>query len=162
MKELTQAYLRELFDYDPETGNLIRKVSRGNRAKAGAVAGCLNTWGYLVTKIDKKLYQNQRLIWLWVHGEWPKGVIDHINHNSSDNSLANLRDVQVVVNAQNRSGPQRDNKCGYLGVIQRKNSFRARVKHNGKMIYVGTYKTPQEAHEAYLAKKREVHVGCTL
>jgi len=162
MKPVTQELLRKLFDYNPETGELSRLVTRGSRGPKGAVVGCLNVHGYLVTRLNGKLYQNQRLIWMWVHGHWPLGVMDHINHVTTDNRLANLRDVPQAINAQNRAGPQKDNQCGYLGVIRRGNSFRARVKLNRKMIYVGTYATPEEAHAAYVAKKREVHIGCTM
>jgi len=27
---------------------------------------------------------------------------------------------------------------------------------------IGTYKTPEEAHQIYLVAKREIHTGCTI
>jgi hypothetical protein len=53
--------------------------------------------------IDGKLYGAARLAWLYVHGEWPKNQIDHINRLRDDNRLVNLRDVTHTENCNNIS-----------------------------------------------------------
>ena len=50
---LTQERLKELFEYRPETGEFIRKVSRG-RAKAGSIAGSPDKDGYIFIGINRK------------------------------------------------------------------------------------------------------------
>jgi hypothetical protein len=63
---LTQEKVRGLLDYNPETGELIRRVSTNSRARAGDVAGCLGSHGYLVTQINRERYLNHRIVWLHV------------------------------------------------------------------------------------------------
>jgi hypothetical protein len=87
---LNAARLRELMHYEPETGRVVRRTAtRGHRA--GAVAGCTRRDGYQVISIDGYRYLAHRLAWLYVHGAWPDGDLDHINANPSDNRIANLR-----------------------------------------------------------------------
>ena len=38
----------------------------------------------------------------------------------------------------------------------------ATISVGGRQSYLGTFATPEEAHAAYLAEKREKHQGCTL
>ena len=58
------------------------------------------------------------------------------------------------------------NRIGVLGVRYRKSRiskpYEACIKENGKNKYLGNYSTPEEAHQAYLTAKRELHEGCTI
>ena len=93
--EITQLRLKELFSYDESSGIFTRILGHKNGIKAGSVAGCTQKHRkpYLVIRIDRKLYLCHRLAWLYVHGVFPVGVIDHINGDGFDNRIANLRDV---------------------------------------------------------------------
>ena len=157
---LTAELLRELLAYDPETGSFWWRVSRGNRA-AGSGAASEN-FRCLSIKINGRNHKAHRLAWLYVHGEWPAGVIDHIDGNWRNNRLANLRDVTQLVNCQNRRTATRNNWAGLLGVRARKYGFDARIVVSGKSIYLGGFKTAEEAHTAYLQAKRQLHEGNTL
>lgn len=97
---ITQEYLRERFDYNPETGIMTFKKDY-RRNKAGTQAGYLTDRGYLRVKLKGKHYRLHRIIWMWVHGTFPVNEIDHINRNRMDNRLSNLRDVTRKVNANN-------------------------------------------------------------
>ena len=44
MRDLTVDLLKELFDYDKETGNLIWKANQQREVKAGAIAGAARQW----------------------------------------------------------------------------------------------------------------------
>jgi hypothetical protein len=91
MNELSQAYLRELFDYDGATGELIWRVSRG-KAKAGTVAGRLNSNGYHQIWANGHFYQRSRLVILYVDGVLlrPDQEVDHLNRIRHDDRRTNL------------------------------------------------------------------------
>lgn len=118
--------------------------------------------GYLNVQVEKKGYRAHRLAWFYVYGVWPIGEIDHINGIRSDNRIKNLRDVHRSVNQQNRKAPQKNNKCGLLGVTAAGHKFKATVRVGNKSHHAGTFSSPQEAHEAYLKAKRALHPGCTI
>jgi HNH endonuclease len=67
-----------------------RVARRG--AAAGAVAGSLNSSGYLIIGIDYRRYLAHRLAFLWVEGRWPDGI-DHCNLDRKDNRWCNLREA---------------------------------------------------------------------
>lgn len=91
--DLTPERLRELLEYDPETGKFTWLRNRAFKALGGTHAGYLNSNGYLRITVDDVSYAAHRLAWLYVHGRWPDKTIDHINRNKQDNRIANLRDV---------------------------------------------------------------------
>lgn len=150
---LTQARLHELFDYEPETGNLIRKIARSARACIGDVAGTLRPDGYRHIGIAGKLYQAHQLVWFWHHGEWPRKDLDHINRVRDDNRIENLRDVPRSVNIANQDRPS---ETGLKGVRKlASDRWMARIGVNGKTKYIGSFKSPQDAHAAF----KEAHVA---
>ena len=156
--------VKELFDYDRTTGNLLWKVSRSRTAKVGHVAGSSNGNGYMAIKVSGILYFAHRLVWLWHYGEFPDGQIDHINGIRNDNRIENLRDVTASVNQQNQRNARSNNKIGLLGVsyYKRDNNYVAQIQIDGKKKNLGNFHCPYEAHEAYLHAKRLIHAGCTI
>lgn len=154
---LTQAELKQLFHYDPETGLFIRLTTVSSRANAGDIAGWKNNYGYLQITIHRKQYLAHRLAWLYIHGKFPDHQIDHINHNRSDNRLCNLRAVTHQQNQWNLSN-QKSNISGYTGVYFYRNKYRALIGVSNKNITLGAFSTPQEAHQAYLRAKAELHI----
>lgn len=164
---LTAERLREVLHYDPETGVFTWAISPSRRAPVGSVAGTLNKrWGYVYISIGSKLYRACRLAWLWVHGVWPDGDVDHKNGVRNDDRVSNLRDVSRGVNMQNQRIAKTNNKSGFLGVSRargaRERPWFSRIKSDGKVKPLGYYATPEEAHQAYLAAKRKMHEGCTI
>lgn len=149
--------------YNPDTGVLHWMISE-KRIKKGAFAGTLNR-GYLRIKVAGKTYKAHRIAWFLTYGKWPDGEIDHINGDRADNRIVNLRDVSRMTNTQNLHAAKAHNKSsGLLGVTFNKNTGRwiAALQANKKEYFLGTHKTAQEAHNAYIQKKRELHIGCTI
>jgi hypothetical protein len=127
----TAEEVRQLLDYDPSTGVLLWKerpeshfrggansasayASMWNSRHAGKKAGCHKD-GYISIGINRRVLKAHRVIWLMVHGEWPDGEIDHINHIRDDNRLENLRVVTRRDNQLNH--PLRSNNTsGRVGV----------------------------------------------
>lgn len=161
---LTADEARRLLSYDPKTGEFVWLVATAIRTKVGAVAGRNGTNGYREISIFSKKYKAHRVAWLISHGEWPRGYVDHINGDRLDNRLANLRIASTSENLQNLRKACRNNESGYLGVSRIKLSGKwvARIRINYARIHIGTFNDPETAYAAYLAKKREIHIGCTL
>lgn len=151
--ELTQAKVRKLFDYDPITGILFRKKVNYT-VKEGPV-NHVNTSGYILVVVCGHSYFAHRIIWLYVHGHFPNGFIDHINHCKHDNRLENLRDVSVSKNNKNMS-LNRKNKTFVRGVSWLRNDFRwkACISHNSKNIHLGQFIDYYEAVAYRLAAEQ--------
>jgi len=142
--EITAEYLRTIIIYDPETG-LFRWPK-----KPAARVGWSDALGYIHVRIGRsKLYLAHRLAWLYVFGEWPEGVIDHINGHTSDNRISNLRVCTQQQNCQNRK-PVWDRSSIRSGVSfdKRRKKFRAYITIGRKQMYLGRFGTAEEATEA--------------
>ena len=160
---LTQARLKELFDYDLD-GFLVRKVTVNKKARAGDKASYLHDTGYIRVTVDKHPIYAHRAIWLWHNGILPVNDIDHINGCRSDNRIENLRIATRSQNNQNQTKAKSNNKSGFLGVSwnNRDKKWFSRIKIDGKTINCGYFDTPEQAYAAYLAKKRELHPFSTI
>lgn len=117
---LTQDRLKELMRYDEETGILTRRVSTSSNARAGDIAGSKDKDGYLVIRIDKKLYRAHRLAFLYVYGRFPEEFTDHINGIRDDNRISNLREVTRQENMQNQKKRTRPDMSMPTGVVVNK------------------------------------------
>lgn len=163
MKKIpTQERVMELLDYNPLTGIFIRKVGRRGIAKEGSEAGNKRPTGYRRIKIDDVEYLSHRIAWLYVYGKLPDKQLDHINGVRDDNRISNLREVTTSENGQNQRRAQSDNKIGLLGVSMLNGKWRASIMAKGIKYYLGTYETPQIAHEVYLQAKRKLHPTSTI
>lgn len=159
---ISQGRLNELFNYDPSTGVLTRKVSR-RRWKAGSVVGTKDKIGYIIICADYQVLRAHRAIFMMVHGYVPD-EIDHINGNKSDNRMANLRPATHAMNQQNRMSAAKNSKSGILGVklVAKSGRWLASIRYNGKTVHIGSFADSAEAHNAYLETKRKIHEGCTI
>lgn len=164
MQTTFRDHLIEELDYDPATGVFTwRHKKRGIRA--GSVAGSVNEKGYVLITFSGRRYRAHRLAWLHHFGKWPEFDIDHINGNKSDNRIGNLRDIPHRTNLQNQVRACLGSKTGLLGSSPdkaRPGKFVAQINKNGKVIKLGRFDTPEQAHSAYLSAKRKMHAGCTL
>jgi len=154
--------VRRLFNYDPSTGVLTNRVERSTRTIINGLAGWINGIGYLMVRVNGRCYLGHRLVWVHAHGKWPDHHIDHINCIRDDNRIENLRDVTRSFNIQNQKRCHVNNKVGLLGVYALKNGYMSAIHIGNLKKYLGRFSTPQEAHEAYVKAKRELHPGCTI
>ena len=153
--ELSAEKLRELLHYEPETGIFTWKVRAANNVKVGDVAGSQNGWGYLQIRVLSRAYKAHRLAWLYMHSNWPKDQLDHINRNKADNRVANLRDVSHKQNMQNKSKSS-NNTSGHPGVSWNKQNskWRAYIAHNRKQIHLGYFSILEDAISARKAAEK--------
>ena len=75
--------------------------------------------GYCVVTASGKKYLGHRLAFYYMTGEWPKGDVDHIDHNRANNKWDNLRIVTRQENLKN-CRRQKNNKSGITGVFKTK------------------------------------------
>lgn len=165
MNTLPIDYLKTIFSYNKETGDLIWLERPENHFKnkqaytrfvnnyQGKIAGryCQGTGNkqtYKRVSVDGREFFVHRIIWAITYDEWPE-CIDHINGDGLDNSLNNLRNVSVKENNQN--APIRsDNTSGHVGVSydQRSQKWIAQIGCNGKTRTIGKFKNKQDAVNA--------------
>lgn len=159
--ELTAAQLRELLDYDPETGVFRWRVTNSNRAVAGKEAGCIETrrnTRYRTIPLRGRRYYAQRLAWLYMTGEWPEHIVDHRDGEGLNNRWENLRQATEAQNARN-ARRHRDNTTGLKGVHfnRQLGRFQANIHADGVSHHLGLFDTAEEAGEAYANAAQRLH-----
>ena len=144
---LTQEYLKSILHYDPETG-IFTWLKCSRKGNSGKIAGNKSN-GYNRIRINKKLYRAHRLAFLYCFGCIPK-YIDHINRDTTDNRISNLRGCTQSQNMAN-TPTKGNNTSGFRGVSWHKNmgQWRADICHHGKQHSLGHFSDPEAAHEAY-------------
>ena len=154
---------RRLYDYDPETGCMTFKERQAsdfpwhhrpdalaatfNRKKAGKTA-YMSPYpnGYLRVSVLGKSHLAHRFAWFLHTGEWPSGVIDHINGDRSDNRIGNLRDVSPSENASNRRpGTNSQYELTGISLLKDKNVYVVSVIRDGQQLPTKWCKTLEEA-----------------
>lgn len=159
---ITAERLREVLDYNPETGIFVWRFRPNVSARAGKIAGCVSINGYIKVNSGSKTYFAHRLAWLYVHGVWPKEYIDHINGDKADNRIDNLREATPAQNCQNLRRATSACLSGILGVSKREYGYSAHITIGYKTRNLGKYATIEEAQAAYLAAKTALHEFSTL
>lgn len=167
----TPDLLRKLLDYDPATGALTwkhrdreffsdeRTARLWNARHAGKPAfTARHSKGYRHGALLGVSLFAHRVAWAITHGQWPSGVIDHINCDPEDNRLENLRDVTPSQNLCNR-GKTIANTSGYKGVFldKRNGKWTAAIKFGGKYRHLGKFSDPEAAHAAYARASKRLH-----
>lgn len=142
---LTQERLKYLFNYDPETGLFTRKVLLNHSCTIDKV-GTIDYKGYRRIAIDGKYYRAHRLAFLYMTSKCPEFQVDHKNTIRDDNRWENLREAD---NAKNQYNRRMKNKTGYKGVSYINGWYIAKIRYKREKIYLGSFKTAEEAGEAY-------------
>jgi len=172
-------FLRECFDYDPETGVLRWKQrplshfenERGwavfNARFPGSIVSGFEQEGYVRVEVrdnkKKKRVWAHHIAWALTTGEWPKNYLDHRNGVRSDNRLCNLREATRGENGQNLK-TRIDNTSGATGVTwcKQANAWHAqlglkRIGATRNQIHLGYFDSLDDARAAYLAAKASLH-----
>ena len=152
------ARLRELLEYDAETGLFRWRVNKSSAARAGDIAGSRHNKEYLCIRIDGVSYLCHRLAWLYAYGVWPIDQLDHVNGRRADNRLCNLRECSNAQNCQNVRS-HRDGTSQYIGVSwnTEKRKWMAQLTVNGKRVLRKMFRTEDAAMAAYVFAKRKHH-----
>lgn len=166
-KSIPVELLRRVLRYEADTGRLYwlprtpdlfrdgrhtaeHTCNKWNSKNAGKEAFTANNDGRKEGRIFGVCYRAHRVAWALHHGRWPDGEIDHINHDASDNRIANLRDCTHAENLANSSSTK-GSTSRFLGVSWSKKSAKwsAIISPNGKTIALGRFASEIEAAKAY-------------
>ncbi|NVD44366.1 HNH endonuclease [Qipengyuania atrilutea] len=131
------------------------------RAKyQGKPAGSLKRDGRVYLSIDRVKIFAHRAAWFLHYGHWPKQQIDHINGDSSDNRIVNLRDVSGSINRMNQRR-RSDNTSGVTGVIYHSGhrKWTAQICVRGKRRQIGTFPSKEAAIAARLSEQQRLGFG---
>lgn len=146
---IKQEFIFELLDYNPSSGIFHWKKKLSNRINRGDIAGCY-TGRYGIISILNHRYPSHHIAWLYMYGEYPNGQIDHIDQNTMNNSICNLRIVTSKDNNRNKP-KRRDNTSGLTNISFDKYSGKwvVRIKNNlGIYENRGRFNTIIEAKSA--------------
>lgn len=121
---ITQEELKRILLYNPDTGLFTWRI-RGRKRSIFGAAGSLIPDGYIKVSINHESY--------------------------NDNRIKNLREASYLQNNQN-SAVKVSSISGLKGVRkdERRGTWSAKIRVNGKRLYLGTFNSAEEAHEAYI------------
>lgn len=133
----------QLLDYSPEDGSFRWKVTPTPSVNAGDIAGGVSVLGYRRIRVDGALYLAHQLAILLGTGHWPEGPVRHLDGNRSNDRLSNLFELPPGT-------PKPENTSGFTGVTfhAATGKYMARLRIDGRVTYLGTFETPEEANDA--------------
>lgn len=155
-EQITQELLKQHLEY--RNGHLWWIKPTAWRVKIGQQFGTCQNSGYRAGMLKGKLHYEHRLIWLYIHGIWPKEHIDHINGIKDDNRIENLRECTVQQNQFNKKS-KKDSSSKYKGVhwCKRDKRWVAQYRYKSKQYRVGYYECEVEAAEDYRKATEHLH-----
>ena len=136
---LTQPQIKELFEY--KDGKLFWKVKKG-RANAGDEAGTkgqCNGIAYKKIKLNQRITYIHRLVFLYHHGYLP-AYVDHIDGDSLNNRIENLREADQSKNSHN-ARLKSSNTSGAKNVYwnKQRRKWMVQIKLIDRQAYFGLY-----------------------
>lgn len=160
-KVLTYSHETGIFTWNKRNPDLFKNpsaVNPWNARHAGKIAGSTNKDGYITIGVNGMPLLAHRIAWaMFYQSEIPDGmVIDHINHNPSDNRIQNLRLATLSDNSKNMRLSE-INKSGHHGVYfcKRRKKWAAQMKIDGVNRHLGYFSDIDEAiDKRKLAEKR--------
>jgi len=149
---MRQDRLKELLHYDQETGVFTAIAPRGKRSDlVGKPAGTITPDGYRVIAVEGRKYRATHLAHIYMNGRLPDSLMDHRNHQKSDDRWDNIRPANKAQNEQNK-GLRASNSSGCTGVYFNKaaGKWQAYITVMERPKYLGIFR---EWFDAVCARK---------
>lgn len=145
--------VRATFEYDD--GVLRWRLSPSRSVRAGAVAGAENGRGYIQVQWRGRLFVLHKLIYAYHHG-WVPEVVDHVDGDTQNNRIENLR---AATKAENQYNAKRrtDNSSGHKNVRKHGDKWQVVVRQNGRRHHVGTFDDLGAAAAAAEQARKNLH-----
>lgn len=136
--------ISEYLSYSPETGKFIWTKSPARTLKQGDEAGKKCSSRYAKIQFKGKCYLAHRVAWFMTYGQMPT-MIDHINGDTFDNRIENLRHSNAFENGRNKLC-HRNGKL--FGAHFLRGKYHGTFARKGKHFHVGVFDSEKEAHAA--------------
>lgn len=146
----SREWLRANYDYDVSRGVIVRrpKSETGCKSPYTTIQGKSRKVRRIVV-IKAQKFKHSRIVWAWHHDD-PKDLqIDHIDGDTLNDRIENLR---LATNSQNNA-----NKKGYRGYQKKGRGFEVNVMKNQKNHYGGYYSREEDAAKAASALRKALH-----
>lgn len=157
---ITKNKLDELFFIDLKNGKMYwKKPTKYHPDLIGKEAGCSplqKKLRYWVIKINGKTYKRGRLLFLYKYNKFPSPCIDHIDGNSLNDCINNLREASLQENNWNHRTRKKSTLLP-MGIRKINTGYVARIAFNKKTIHLGTFLTVEEAEQEYKKKRVELY-----
>lgn len=154
---LTQQLLHELFDYSG--GKLFWKVRPASCIQIGDEVGSTNDskYGYLRVRLRDRRYMVHSLIFMYHHGYMPN-LVDHIDGNSENNKIENLREATHSQNGLNKK-VRSDSSTGVKNVTFHKpnSKWAVGLSVNGKRKHIGYFDDLELAELVAIEAREKFH-----
>lgn len=141
-------YLQGVYNYDPSTGHLFRKVRTGVRGKAGSIVG--GTKGYRYVNVNYGDFDKDvplhHLVWFFNHGKWPTAHLSFKDKNPSNTKLENLTE-QTAQETTLKGKVRSNSRSGVKGISwsETEQKWQVHVYRNYGTKALGSYKDFEEA-----------------
>lgn len=157
---MSEAYVHEHMEYSETLGGVVwKKRPWRTRSVIGALVGTCRARYRVVNAQRRQLYCHH-VVWFLVNNAWPKHELDHKNLDGCDNRIDNLREATRLQNARNVISKKRTAKGRLKGAFTHPdfgNRWHAQIVVDRKQIYLGSFKSEQEAHDAYCRASQKYH-----
>lgn len=150
-----QALWKHLYEYH-EDGYLTWKRPRAKRNKIGDIVGSMNTRYFSTLLLEKTIYIHV-IVFEYFNGDVPEGLeVDHIDVNSLNNKIENLRIADRILNVRNIN-VRKDSSSGVTGVFKSGWGYKAQICVDGVQKSLGIHATMEQAIAARKAGEEQYH-----
>jgi hypothetical protein len=133
----------------------ITRLSTGNKLNFFLMGK--NNQQYYGISFKKSCLRVHRLFFYWKYGYLPN-LVDHKDRNKLNNNIENLRELTKSENNKNADKRKNGATSKHKGVSWNKNErkWEARLKLNGKHLFLGYFNNEDDAGQAYNDKVRQL------
>lgn len=147
---ITKDLLEEIFNYDRESGEFKWKVRLSPTGNIGENAFS-DDGSSCRTNLFRKSYRTSHLVWMILYSEFPVGRVCFVNNMHND-----FRKKNLFIGGMSECNRKKitTSSSGFKGATYIRGRWQAQITIDGRNVHLGSFETPEEAHEAYMTEAR--------